>query len=428
MQNGEKFMTHYDSSKITKVIAREILDSRGNPTIEVDCILESGIIGHAAVPSGASTGTFEALELRDGDKKRYLGKGVLKAVNNVTEIISKQMIGMPILDLNSLDKKLIELDGTQNKSKLGANAILGVSMAAARAGAEFAKLPLYRYLGGVCSKTMPVPMLNVINGGVHAPNNLDIQEYMIVPSSRFSFAEMLRISSEVYHALKKNLQSKDKTTAVGDEGGFAADFSSNEEPFQIILEGIEQAGYEPGKDIFLAIDSAASEFYNEGKYHLKLDDKVIEAQQLVDIYARWIGNYPIISIEDGFAQDDWNGWKEFTLALGDKIQIVGDDVFVTNIDRFKNGVARGIANAILIKLNQIGTVSETLSCINHAKTHGYKTVISHRSGETEDTFIADLAVGISAGQIKTGAPCRGERICKYNRLLRIEEELNTNRE
>lgn len=411
------------TSKIINLIAREILDSRGNPTIEVDCVLESGIIGRAAVPSGASTGIYEALELRDQDKKRYLGKGVLKAIKNVTDIISKEIIGMDALDQKVIDNKLIEIDGTPNKAKLGANAILGVSMAVCRAAAEYLNIPLYQYIGGINCKTIPVPMLNVINGGVHAPNNLDIQEYMIVPATNIKFSEALRMSAEVYHSLKKNLLSKDKTTAVGDEGGFASDFSSNEEPFQFIMESVEQAGYEPGKDIFLAIDAAASEFYRDDKYHLELDNKIIGCNELIDLYAQWINNYPIISIEDGFAQDDLKGWKEFTLRLGEKIQIVGDDVFVTNIERLKNAVEEKMANAILIKLNQIGTVSETLSCIEYAKTNGYKTVISHRSGETEDTFIADLAVATNAGQIKTGAPSRGERVCKYNRLLRIEQEL-----
>lgn len=417
-------MTHCKSTKIKQFLAREILDSRGNPTLEVTCFLESGILSHAAVPSGASTGIYEALELRDGDKKRYHGKGVLKAIKNVNEIISSALVGKDVLNQSELDKQLIELDGTENKSTLGANAILGVSMAIARVGAMALGLPLYRYLGGVHSKIMPVPMFNVINGGVHAPNNLDVQEYMIVPSNKYSFAEMMRISVEVYHTLKKNLAAKDRTTAVGDEGGFAADFTSNEEPFQIILESIEQTGYEPGKDIFLSIDSAASEFYYDGKYHWELDDKVLTPEELIDIYARWVNEYPIISIEDGFAQDDSKGWQEFTKRLGQKIQIVGDDIFVTNTTRFKNGIEQGIANAILIKLNQVGTVTETLECIELAKTNSYKTVISHRSGETEDTFIADLAVATNAGQIKTGACCRGERICKYNRLLQIEQELN----
>ncbi len=414
---------HCEDSKIIALIGYEILDSRGNPTIEVDCILNCGVIGHAAVPSGASTGIYEALELRDQDKKRYLGKGVLKAIKNIEEIISQKIIGMDALDQKLIDETLIELDGTTNKANLGANAILGVSMAVCRAAAEFLRIPLYRYLGGINGNTLPVPMLNVINGGVHSPNNLDVQEYMIVPSNKFSFAEMLRISAEVYHTLKKNLSAKDRTTALGDEGGFAADFTSNEEPFQIILESIEQAGYEPGKDVFLAIDPAASEFYRDGKYHLELDDKILSADELIELYARWVSKYPIISIEDGFAQDDWQGWQEFTKTLGSKIQIVGDDIFVTNLERFKKGIEQNIANAILIKLNQIGTVTETLSCIDYAKSHNYRTVISHRSGETADTFIADLAVATNAGQIKTGAPARGERTAKYNRLLRIEKEI-----
>ncbi|MCX8015473.1 MAG: phosphopyruvate hydratase, partial [candidate division WOR-3 bacterium] len=348
-------------SKIKEIIAREILDSRGNPTIEVDCVLDSGVLGRAQVPSGASTGLYEALELRDGDKKRYKGKGVLKAINNIKEKIAPSLVGMDALAQQKIDEKLIELDGTNNKSKLGANAILGVSMAVCRAGANYLKVPLYRYLGGVNTKTVPVPMFNVINGGVHAPNNLDIQEYLIVPANSFSFNEMLRICVETYHALKANLQSKNKTTAIGDEGGFAADFNSNEEPLQIILESIEQAGYEPGKDIFLAIDCAASEFYQGNKYHLKLDNKIIEYDELIDLYGRWVNDYPIISIEDGFAQDDIQGWKYFTSALGSKIQIIGDDIFVTNVERLKQGVENKIANAILIKLNQIGTVSETLN-------------------------------------------------------------------
>ncbi len=417
-------MIHYSSSKIKQLVAREILDSRGNPTLEVDCILENGIVGRAAVPSGASTGIYEALELRDGDKKRFNGKGVLKALKNVNETLNLALIGKEALHQQQIDKLLIELDGTENKAKLGANALLGVSMAVARAGANYLRLPLYHYLGGVNGKVLPTPMFNVINGGVHAPNNLDIQEYMIVPSNKYAFAEMLRIGSEVYQSLKKYLSSKGYSTAVGDEGGFAADFSSNEEPLQIILESIEQAGFEAGKDIFLALDPAASEFFNNGKYYWQLDNYTMNSEELIDKYQQWIENYPIISIEDGLAQDDWQGWQNFTRVLGDKIQIVGDDIFVTNVKRFKKGIEDGIGNAILIKLNQIGTVSETLACIELAKTNGYKVVISHRSGETEDTFIADLAVATNAGQIKTGAPCRGERIGKYNRLLRIEQELN----
>ncbi len=416
-------MTLYEDRKIKSLAGYEILDSRGNPTIEVDCILNCGVIGRAAVPSGASTGIYEALELRDQDTKRYLGKGVLKAIKNIEEIISNKIVGMDALNQKLIDETLIELDATPNKAKLGANAILGVSMAVCRAGAEYLRIPLYRYLGGIHGNTLPIPMFNVINGGVHSPNNLDVQEYMIVPAIGFSFAEMLRIGAEVYHTLKKNLSAKDRITALGDEGGFAADFSSNEEPLQIILESIEQAGYEPGKDVFLAIDAAASEFYRDGKYHLELDDNVLTARELIAIYEQWVKEYPIISIEDGIAQDDWLGWQEFTKILGNKIQIVGDDIFVTNLERFKKGIEQHIANAILIKLNQIGTVTETLSCIEYAKTHNYRTIISHRSGETSDTFIADLAVATNAGQIKTGAPARGERTAKYNRLLRIEKEI-----
>jgi enolase len=416
-------MTHYKSSKIANIVAREILDSRGNPTVEVDCILESGILGRAAVPSGASTGIYEALELRDQDKKRYFGKGVLKAIKNISDDICKEIIGMEALDQNGIDNRLLELDGTKNKEKLGANAILGVSMAVCRAAAMHLNIPLYKYLGGINTKTIPVPMLNVINGGVHAPNNLNIQEYMIIPAKNNSFAEQLRMASEVYHMMKKVMQSKGHNTAIGDEGGYSADFSSNEEPLAIIIESIEKAGYEPGRDIFLGLDAAASEFYKNDQYYLELDNKTFDATSMIDMYDRWIEQYPIISIEDGLAQDDVNGWQKFTTALGKKIQIVGDDIFVTNIERLKEGIEKGIANAILIKLNQIGTVTETLACIEYAKTNGYKTVISHRSGETEDTFIADLAVGTNAGQIKTGAPTRGERVCKYNQLLRIEQEI-----
>jgi len=416
-------MTHYKSSKIANIIAREILDSRGNPTVEVDCILETGIIGRAAVPSGASTGIYEALELRDQDKKRYLGKGVLKAIKNISDDICKEIIGFEAIDQNGIDNRLLEIDGTKNKEKLGANAILGVSMAVCRAAAMYLNIPLYKYIGGINTKTLPVPMLNVINGGVHAPNNLNIQEFMIIPAKNNSFAEQMRMGSEVYHTMKKVMQSKGHNTAIGDEGGYSADFSSNEEPLAIIIESIEKAGYEPGREIFLGLDAAASEFYKNDQYYLELDNKTFDATSMIDMYDRWIEQYPIISIEDGLAQDDVEGWQKFTTALGKKIQIVGDDIFVTNIERFKEGIEQGIANAILIKLNQIGTVSETLSCIEYAKTNGYKTVISHRSGETEDTFIADLAVGTNAGQIKTGAPTRGERVCKYNQLLRIEQEI-----
>ncbi|MEO0131635.1 MAG: phosphopyruvate hydratase [candidate division WOR-3 bacterium] len=416
-------MKNFSGNKISQIWAREILDSRGNPTLEVRCCLESGIDVSASVPSGASVGQYEALELRDNDPKRYFGKGVLKAIENVNKIIGPALVGKQVLNQEKIDRYLLELDGTPNKSKLGANAILGVSMAVARAGAEFLGIPLYRYLGGVIPKRLPTPMLNVINGGIHAPNNLDLQEYMIVPQTSYSFPEQIRISVEVYHTLKKVLAERNKATAIGDEGGFAADFSSNEEPLSVIIESIERAGYEPGKDLFLAIDAAASEFYRDGKYHLKLDDKLFDPEKLLRMYENWINTYPIISIEDGFAQDDEVGWRIFTKELGRKIQIVGDDIFVTNLLRLRRGYEQGIANAILIKLNQIGTVSETLECIKYAYEIGYKPIISHRSGETEDTFISDLAVSVSVPYIKTGAPARGERVCKYNRLLLIDSEL-----
>jgi enolase len=416
-------MKNSAASKISKITAWEILDSRGNPTLSVRCELEGGISAEASVPSGASVGKYEALELRDRDSKRYLGKGVTKAIININEIIAPVLCGYDVLFQEAIDQQLLALDGTPNKSKLGANAILGVSMATARAGAKYLGLPLYRYLTGIMPKALPVPMLNVINGGVHAPNNLDLQEYMIVPASSYPFNEQLRMSVEVYQTLKKVLAEKKKMTAVGDEGGFAADFTSNEEPLQVILESIERAGYEPGKDLFLALDSAASEFFKDGRYHLSLGHEVLTAEELIEKYVQWINNYPIISIEDGLAQEDETGWRLFTSKLGKKIQIVGDDIFVTNKNRLRHGYEQGMANAILIKLNQIGTVTETLECITYAQSVGYKTVISHRSGETEDTFIADLSVAVAAPYIKTGAPARGERICKYNRLLAIEQEL-----
>ncbi|MCS7258595.1 MAG: phosphopyruvate hydratase [candidate division WOR-3 bacterium] len=417
-------MKNFNGSKISQIYAREILDSRGNPTLEIRCYLESGVEVSASVPSGASVGQYEALELRDNDSKRYLGKGVLKAIENVNKIIAPAIIGEEAINQKKIDQLLVELDGTSNKSKLGANAILGVSMAVARAAAEFLGIPLYRYLGGIIANTIPTPMLNVINGGVHASNNLDLQEYMIVPSTSFSFSEQLRISVEVYHTLKKVLAEKNKITAIGDEGGYSADFASNEEPLAIIMESIERAGYEPGKDLFLALDSAASEFYHDGKYHLKLSDELLDSEELLRIYEDWINNYPIISIEDGFAEGDELGWKIFTKELGEKIQIVGDDIFVTNLARLRRGYEQGIANAVLIKLNQIGTVTETLQCIKYAYEIGYKPIISHRSGETEDTFISDLAVAANVPYIKTGAPARGERVCKYNRLLFIESEIH----
>jgi len=417
---GGDFMT-----EITEIIARQILDSRGNPTIEVDCFTANGSRGRAQVPSGASTGKYEALELRDEDKKYYDGKGVLKAVKNINEIIGPELIGLDCLNQLLVDKTLLELDGTQNKSKLGANAILGVSMAVCRAAAQCLQLPLYRYLGGANARVLPVPMLNVINGGVHAPNNLDIQEYLIVPAGASSFAEALRWAVEIYKTLRKLLSEKGLSVAVGDEGGFAPNFNSNEEPLSLIMQACEMAGYEPGDDVFLALDPAASEFFNNNCYCLKQNadgSKQLSSAELIELYAQWVEKYPIISIEDGLAQDDWEGWIAFTKKLNKKIQIVGDDIFVTNIQRVKEGIQKGVANAVLIKPNQIGTVTETLECIDLAKSAGYRTVISHRSGETEDTFIADLAVATNACQIKTGAPARSERTCKYNQLLRIEEE------
>jgi enolase len=414
-------------TKIKNIHAREILDSRGNPTVEVDIFLENGIIGRAAVPSGASTGEHEALELRDGDKKRYSGKGVLKAVKNVNETIAPKLIGRDVTKQEEIDKLMIDLDGTENKEKLGANAILGVSLAVAQAGAISSKIPLYRYLREIYPLPMthyllPLPMMNVINGGSHADNNVDLQEFMIVPM-RENFRESLRIGAEVFHNLKEVLKKKGYSTAVGDEGGFAPDLKSNEEAIQVILEGIKRAGYEAGEDVLLALDPAASEFYQDGRYILASEKKDLSASEMVDFYKEWIDKYPIVSIEDGLAQDDWEGWKEMTLKLGKKIQIVGDDLFVTNPKRLKRGIEEGIANSILIKLNQIGTLTETIETIKMAKEAKYSTVISHRSGETEDTTIADVAVAVNAGQIKTGSCSRSERIAKYNQLLRIEEEL-----
>jgi enolase len=409
---------------IEQIVAREILDSRGNPTVECDVILEDGSMGRAAVPSGASTGEHEALELRDGDKSRYLGKGVKKAVANVEEIIAPELMGQDGLDQVLIDSIMIDLDGTPNKSKLGANAILGVSMATARAAAEALLIPLYRYLGGAYARLLPMPMMNILNGGSHAPNNVDIQEFMIVPVGADSFAEALRMGSEVFHHLKKVLTGMGLVTSVGDEGGFAPNLEGNEEAIKVILEAISAAGYTPGEDVALALDSAASEFYENGKYVFKKSDgREMDAEQLVEYYAGWVEKYPLVSIEDGLAEDDWEGWAIMTQRLGDQIQIVGDDIFVTNPERLAAGIEQGCANSILIKLNQIGTVTETLACIDLAKRNGYTQVVSHRSGETEDTFIADLAVAMSTGQLKTGSLCRSERICKYNRLLRIEEEL-----
>lgn len=411
--------------EIATIRAREILDSRGNPTIEVDVWLDTGYMGRAAVPSGASTGSKEALELRDGDPKRYIGKGVTKAVRNVNDEIAPRLVGLDAQQQTIIDKLLIELDGTENKSRLGANAILGVSMAVARAAAEEAGLPLYRYLGGVSANLLPVPFMNVINGGKHADNNLDIQEFMIVPLRAPYFQEALRMGAEVFHSLKKILSKRGLSTAVGDEGGFAPNLSSNEEALKVLVEAIEQAGYEPGKDVFLAMDAAASEFYKDGYYMMAAEKQPKKsAEDLAGYYEDLVKRYPIISIEDGMAEDDWEGWKLLTKTLGGSIQLVGDDIFVTNTKIIQKGIKEGIANSVLIKLNQIGTVTETFEAIDMAHKAGYRTIISHRSGETEDTIIADLAVAARTGQIKTGSLSRVDRVAKYNRLLRIEEELD----
>ena len=409
---------------IYSIRGREILDSRGNPTVEVELITESGICVSSAVPSGASTGKHEALELRDGDKNRYRGKGVLKAIQNINEIIFPKLEGMGVLNQNQIDDTLIELDGTKDKSKLGANAILGVSMAVSKAAAAFTGIPLYQYLGGANAVELPVPMLNILNGGSHADNSVDLQEFMIMPVGATHFSEALRISAEIFHTLRDVLKKKGYNTSVGDEGGFAPNLKSNEEALSIIVEAIEKAGYMPGEDIFVALDSAASEFYENGKYVFhKSNKEVFNSSEMVNFYKKLVDKYPIISIEDGLAEDDWDGWKILTEKLGNRIQLVGDDLFVTNVERFQKGLDMGITNSILIKLNQIGTVSETIETIKMAQKNNYTAVVSHRSGETEDTFIADLAVGLSTGQIKTGSVSRGERIAKYNQLLRIEEEL-----
>ncbi len=412
-------------SEIIDIYAREILDSRGNPTVEVEVALDSGVISRAAVPSGASTGEREALELRDGDKGRYLGKGVLKAVEHVNEVIAAELIGWEASDQIGVDRKLLALDGTDFKSKLGANALLGVSLACAKAAAEDAGLPLYQYIGGTNAKELPVPMMNIINGGEHADNNVDIQEFMIMPAGADSFKEALRMGAEIFHALKKVLKDKGYNTAVGDEGGFAPDLKSNEEALQVIMEAISAAGYKAGEDILLALDVAASEIYQDNKYNFANETQPLKtAAETIDFYADLVDRYPIISIEDGLAENDWDGWKLMTEKLGDKIQIVGDDLFVTNTKILKEGIDKGIANSILIKVNQIGTLTETLEAIEMAKRAGYTAVVSHRSGETEDTTIADLAVATNAGQIKTGSLCRTDRVCKYNQLLRIEDELD----
>jgi len=413
-------------SLIVEIYAREVLDSRGNPTVEVEVTTENGIVGSAIVPPGASTGVHEAVELRDGDKKRYLGKGTLNAVNNVNDVIAEELIGFDVFDQVGIDRALIQIDGTNNKSKLGANAILGVSMAVARAAALESDTPLYEYIGGVNAKTLPVPMMNILNGGEHADNNVDIQEFMVMPAGACSFKESLRMGTEIFHNLKSVLKSKGYNTAVGDEGGFAPNLNSNEEALKTIMEAIEKAGYKAGKDIFLALDVASSEMYENGKYNFKGEGKTYSSEELVNYYCELVEKYPIISIEDGLSEDDWDGWKLLTEKIGNKIQLVGDDLFVTNYSRLNTGIEKGIANSILIKLNQIGTITETLDAIELAKTHGYTCVISHRSGETEDTTIADLAVAVNAGQIKTGSASRTDRICKYNQLLRIEDRLGEN--
>ena len=410
-------------SVIESVYAREVLDSRGNPTVEVEVVLESGAEGRAIVPSGASTGAFEAVELRDGDKGRYLGKGTQNAVNNVNTIIAPELEGLESTDQPGIDALLLELDGTPNKGKLGANAILGVSMAVARASADELGLPLFQYIGGVNAKQLPVPMMNILNGGEHADNNVDIQEFMILPVGAPCFKEGLRMGAEVFHALKKVLGEKGLACGVGDEGGFAPNLGSNREALELIVEAIKAAGYEPGKDVMLGLDVAASEMYNEEtkKYVLAGEGKELTAAEMVDLYEDWTTNFPIITIEDGLDEEDWAGWKVLTERLGKKVQLVGDDLFVTNTERLERGIEAGVANSILIKVNQIGTITETLDAIEMAKRAGYTAVISHRSGETEDTTIADLAVAVNAGQIKTGAPSRTDRVAKYNQLLRIEE-------
>lgn len=411
-------------SYIDDVFAREILDSRGNPTVEVEVILEDGTMARAQVPSGASTGAFEAYELRDGEQDRYLGKGVLNAVDNVNTIIAPELIGMDVFDQNGIDALLLDLDGTENKNNLGANAILGTSMAVARAAAYYLQLPLYKYLGGVNANQLPAPMMNILNGGEHADNNVDIQEFMVMPLGVVDFSEGVRACAEIYHSLKKVLQAKGLSTAIGDEGGFAPNLASSEEALDVILEAIEKAGYKPGEEIALALDVAATEMYEDGVYNFKGEGVKRNYKEMVEYYKQLVDKYPIVSIEDGLDEDDWEGWKYLTDELGKKIQLVGDDLFVTNTERLGRGIKEGICNSILIKVNQIGTITETLNTIEMAKQAGYTCVISHRSGETEDTFIADLAVAVNAGQIKTGAPCRTDRVAKYNQLLRIEEELD----
>lgn len=409
--------------KISSVKAREILDSRGNPTVEVDVVLDNGVLGRAAVPSGASTGTREAVELRDKDQSRYHGKGVQTVVENVAEIIAPEIAGFDVLEQRKIDHRLIELDGTKNKARLGANAILGVSLAVAKAASKSLNIPLFRYIGGPNAYELPVPMMNILNGGKHADNTVDVQEFMIMPVGANSFSNALRMCAEVYQTLKNVVKSKGMSTAVGDEGGFAPDLATNEEALKLIVEAIEKTGYRPGEDVFIALDPASSEFYIDGKYVFKGEKVSRTSEEMIALYSEWIGKYPIISIEDGLSEDDWEGWAAMTAKLGSKIQLVGDDVFVTNAEILREGIKKNIANSILIKLNQIGSLTETLDTIQIAHRARYSTVISHRSGETEDTTMADVAVAVNAGQIKSGAPCRTERIAKYNQLLRIEEML-----
>ena len=413
-------------SLIESIHARQILDSRGNPTVEVDVVTSSGAYGRAAVPSGASTGTHEAVELRDGDKKKYLGKGVLKAVENVNTKIAAEVVGFSVFEQNLLDKIMLELDGTANKGKMGANAILGVSLAIAKAAAMEAGLPLYRYIGGVNANTLPVPMMNILNGGSHADNAIDFQEFMVMPVGADTFSEALQMGAEVFHTLKKVLHEKGLSTNVGDEGGFAPNIKSNEEPIEIVLRAIEKAGFKPGEDIFIAMDAASSEFYDAkaNAYTFKKSSgKTLSSAEMVEYWASWAKKYPIISIEDGMAEDDWTGWKGLTDVIGSKVQLVGDDLFVTNVTRLQDGIDKGVANSILVKVNQIGSLTETIDAVNLAKRNAYKSVMSHRSGETEDSTIADLAVALNTGQIKTGSASRSDRMAKYNQLIRIEEEL-----
>jgi enolase len=413
-------------SLIEGIFARQILDSRGNPTVEVDVVTESGAFGRAAVPSGASTGTHEAVELRDGDKKKYMGKGVLKAVENVNSKIASEVVGISVFDQNLIDKVMIELDGTPNKGKLGANAILGTSLAVAKAAAMEAGQSLYRYIGGVNANTLPVPMMNILNGGSHADNSIDFQEFMVMPVGADTFSEALQMGAEVFHTLKKVLHDKGLSTNVGDEGGFAPNIKSNEEAIEIVLKAIERAGYKPGSDIFIALDPAASEFYDPKTklYHFKKSSgKKLKPQEMAEYWTNWAKKYPIISLEDGMAEEDWAGWKTLTDNIGDKVQLVGDDLFVTNVEFLQKGIDKGVANAILVKVNQIGSLTETINAVNLAKRNSYKSIMSHRSGETEDSTIADLAVALNTGQIKTGSASRSDRMAKYNQLIRIEEEL-----